>query len=104
MREFQEAKRYHGMDELYQFINPEDDEEELELTIVERNEDTMYLRWTGEEPDPKKIKHHIPRHVKWIVSENIKTTKEATSSVSIVEKWDLKYSTTDDIKEDVSSG
>ena len=56
MKEFQEAKRYHGMDEIYQFIKTEDDEEEFELTIVEQNEDTMYLRWTGEEPSLKKIK------------------------------------------------
>ena len=46
------------MDDLYQFINPEN-EEELEIILVEQNQDTMHLKWTGEGPDLKKIKHYI---------------------------------------------
>ena len=63
------------MDELYQFINPEDDEEELELTLVKRNEDTMYPKWTREEPDLKKIKHHVSGHENGLRQKIRKTTK-----------------------------
>ena len=70
MKEFEDARKHNCIKALYQMINPEDNQEEFKMTVIEYNEDIMHLVWRGGIPDLENIRHHASQCVKWIAVTN----------------------------------
>ena len=70
MKEFEDARKHNYIKALYQMINPEDNQEEFKMTVIEYNEDIMHLVWRGGIPNLENIRHHASQCVKWIAVTN----------------------------------
>ena len=70
MKEFEDARKHNCIKALYQMINPEDNQEEFKMTVIEYNEDIMHLVWRGGIPNLENIRHHASQCVKWIAVTN----------------------------------
>ena len=70
MKELKNARKHNCIKALYRMINPDDDQEEFKMTIIEYNEDIMHLVWRGGIPDLESIRHHASQCVKWIAVTN----------------------------------
>ena len=70
MKELKDARKHNCIKALYRMINPEEDQEEFKMTVIEYNEDIMHLVWRGGIPDLENIRHHASQCVKWIAVTN----------------------------------
>ena len=80
MKELDEAKKRNCMscmDDLYQLLNPEENEGEFEMTVLERKRNIIQLIWIGEDPDIRDIKHHASRCVKWIILGDVENRRSS---------------------------
>merc|ERR1712081_92919 len=70
MKELEDARKHICIKALYRMINPEEDQEEFKMTVIEYNEDIMHLVWRGGIPNLENIRHHASQCVKWIAVTN----------------------------------
>ena len=70
MKELKDARKHNCIKALIRMINPDDDQEEFKMTVIEYNEDIMHLVWRGGIPDLESIRHHASQCVKWIAVTN----------------------------------